>query len=171
MLPQIVVQDEKEEEKVPSKTGCQLKRETKTIAKAQKKSCAGEDVLTKLILGKHRRGRRQPDFKTYQNDCGTQIETLRAKIAIAENNGEVKEAKRLKNMVSAYESRLVKRAKQEDTQAQIDIKTQQLQTILKILYEEVPSAKRQRIVDRIQTETPKLTVGQSISEKLQSQVS
>lgn len=139
MLPKVVVQAETEQENFASESGCQLKRQSKKIAKVQKKSTTGEDVLTKLILGKHRRGRRQPDFKTYQNDCGSQIDSLRAKIATAQINGDEKEVKRLKNMMSAYESRLVKRAKQEDTQAQIDVRTQQLQTILKILYEEVPS--------------------------------
>lgn len=109
MLPKVVVNVEAVQE---NKSSCQLKRQSKQIAKTQKKATTtGEDVLTKLILGKHRRGRRQPDFNTYQNDCGSQIESLKAKIATAQTNGEEKEAKRLKNMMSAYESRLVKRAK------------------------------------------------------------
>lgn len=51
----------------------------------------------------------------------------------AATSKDVKEARRLKNLISAYESRLLKRAKDEDTQAQIDVRTQQLTTILKII--------------------------------------
>ena len=74
----------------------------------------------------------------------------------AETKKDVKEARRLKNLISAYESRLIKRAKDEDTQAQIDVRTQQLTTILKIIQEELPSCEAKRIFKRIKKETPRL---------------
>ena len=48
-----------------------------------------------------------------------------------------KELKRLKNMVSAYESRLVKRATMEDLREQLEIRNEQVKTILKIMKEEL----------------------------------
>ena len=63
------------------------------------------------------------------------IEELDQKIR--EPKKTAKELKRLKNMVSAYESRLVKRATTEDLREQLEVRNLQVKTILSILKEEL----------------------------------
>ena len=65
-----------------------------------------------------------------------------------------KELKRLKNMVSAYESRLVKRATMEDLREQLEIRNEQVKTILKIMKEELAHHDLVRVISRIRKETP-----------------
>ena len=57
------------------------------------------------------------------------------KVAVieAEGRGDAKDVKRFKNMISAYESRLLKRARVEDISDQLNCRTQQISTILRIL--------------------------------------
>ena len=59
------------------------------------------------------------------------IEEIEAKML--EVQGSAKETKRLKNMISAYESRLLKRARNEDLTEHLDIRNAQISSILKIL--------------------------------------
>lgn len=84
-----------------------------------------------LLLGKRRRGRRQSDFETYKAQTMAKIEEIEAKMK--EVQGSAKETKRLKNMISAYESRLLKRARNEDLTEHLDIRNAQISSILKIL--------------------------------------
>ena len=84
-----------------------------------------------LLLGKRRRGRRQSDFESYKTQTMNKIEEIEAKMK--EAVGEPKETKRLKNMISAYESRLLKRAKNEDLTEHLEIRNKQVQSIVKIL--------------------------------------
>ena len=77
-----------------------------------------------LILGKRRRGRRQNDFDTYKVQTMDKITELEAKII--ENKKNAKETKRLKNMISAYESRLLKRAKNEDLSDHLEVRNVQV---------------------------------------------
>ncbi len=79
--------------------------------------------IEQALLGKRRRKRRQCDFATYQQEIFSTIDKLKEQMNAAEARKEVKESRRLKNLISAYESRLLKRAKDEDTQAQIDVRT------------------------------------------------
>lgn len=84
-----------------------------------------------LLLGKRRRGRRQSDFETYKAQTMAKIEEIEAKMK--EVQGSAKETKRLKNMISAYESRLLKRARNEDLTEHLDIRNAQISSILRIL--------------------------------------
>ena len=84
-----------------------------------------------LLLGKRRRGRRQSDFETYKAQTMAKIEEIEAKMK--EVQGSAKETKRLKNMISAYESRLLKRARNEDLTEHLDVRNAQISSILKIL--------------------------------------
>ena len=84
-----------------------------------------------LLLGKRRRGRRQSDFETYKTQTMAKIDEIEAKMK--EVQGSAKETKRLKNMISAYESRLLKRARNEDLTEHLDIRNAQISSILKIL--------------------------------------
>ena len=88
-----------------------------------------------LLLGKRRRGRRQSDFETYKAQTMAKIEEIEAKMK--EVQGSAKETKRLKNMISAYESRLLKRARNEDLTEHLDIRNAQISSILKILKQEL----------------------------------
>ena len=90
-----------------------------------------EHDIEMLLLGKRRRGRRQSDFETYKAQTMAKIEEIEDKMK--EVQGTAKETKRLKNMISAYESRLLKRARNEDLTEHLDIRNAQIQSILKIL--------------------------------------
>ena len=75
-----------------------------------------DNLLEILVLGKKRRGRAESDFKTYQMQTKSKIGDLNQQVQEAESQGNAKDMKRYKNMISAYESRLLKRAKVEDIQ-------------------------------------------------------
>ena len=78
---------------------------------------------------------------------------------MGEAKGIKKETKRLKNMLSAYESRLLKRAKYEDLNEHLEIRNAQIASILKILKEDLPKDKFISICRRITAETPKMVAG------------
>ena len=103
---------------------------SKTISDANKT----DDMIEQMILGKRRRGRTKSDFETYKSQTMDKIEELDEKIRTSVEKTP-KELKRLKNMVSAYESRLVKRATMEDLREQLEIRNEQVKTILKIMKE------------------------------------
>lgn len=75
-----------------------------------------------------------------------------------------KELKRLKNMVSAYESRLVKRATTEDLHEQLEVRNTQVKAILKILSDELLPCDLMRITKRIYQETPQMTLGNVVKK-------
>ena len=77
-----------------------------------------------LLLGKRRRGRRQSDFESYKVQTMGKIGEIEAKMR--EVQDDTNETKRLKNMISAYESRLLKRAKNEDLTEHLEIRNAQL---------------------------------------------
>lgn len=78
--------------------------------------------------------------------------------------GKVQDVKRFKNMISSYESRLLKRAKVEDTKDQLNVRTLQIQSILSILSTELTQIDLLRVTDRIRTEAPKMVRGATILE-------
>ena len=125
-----------------------------------------EDMIEQLILGKRRRGRRQSDFETYKSQTMEKIEELDQKIR--EPKKSAKELKRLKNMVSAYESRLVKRATTEDLREQLEVRNQQVKTILSILKQELLPNDLKRVIRRIHNETPKMMVGNIVNKLSQN---
>lgn len=62
-------------------------------------------------------------------------------------------------MISAYESRLIKRAKSEDLSELLEIRNLQVQTIIRILKQELPEMQFIRIVRRIKDEAPRMVPG------------
>ena len=82
------------------------------------------------------------------------IEEIESKMK--EAIGCPKETKRLKNMISAYESRLLKRAKNEDLTEHLEIRNAQVTSIIRILKQELNQHQFLRIIRRIRTETPKM---------------
>ena len=75
------------------------------------------------MLGKRRRGRQESEFSTYRDQTNSKIAELKASVIEAESKGEAKDVKRFKNMISAYESRLLKRARVEDISNQLNVRT------------------------------------------------
>ena len=113
----------------PDQTG------THQLQNQQSMDSSQEHDVEMLLLGKRRRGRRQSDFETYKAQTMTKMEEIESKMG--EVRGSKKETKRLKNMISAYESRLLKRAKYEDLNEHLEIRNAQISSILKILKEEL----------------------------------
>ena len=83
----------------------------------------------------------------------------------AEQAGNAKDVKRFKNMISAYESRLLKRARVEDISDQLNVRTQQLQSILKILQRELTPRDLIQVTDCIKHEAPQMVRGASLVAK------
>ena len=71
--------------------------------------------------------------------------------------------KRFKNMISAYESRLLKRARVEDISDQLNVRTTQIQSILRILQRELRPQDLIRVTTCIRQETPQLVRGASLA--------
>ena len=138
---------------------------TKRLAKSKTISDANktDDMIEQMILGKRRRGRTKSDFETYKSQTMDKIEELDEKIRTSVEKTP-KELKRLKNMVSAYESRLVKRATMEDLREQLEIRNEQVKTILKIMKEELEHHDLVRVISRIRKETPQMVIGSSVSK-------
>ena len=67
-------------------------------------------------------------------------------------------------MVSAYESRLVKRATTEDLREQLEVRNLQVKTILSILKEELMPDDLSRVIRRIHQETPQMMVGNIVNK-------
>ena len=64
--------------------------------------------------------------------------------------------KRLKNQISAYQSRLVQRAQLEDINAQLEVRKAQLERIVDVLQKELDESTLSRVMGRIKKETPEL---------------
>ena len=116
-------------------------------------------MAQELVNGKRRRGRKESAFDTYNQTTRNTISELEKKIADLEKQPKKdkktnSEIKRLKNMVSAYESRLLKRAIKEDLRAQVDTQNQQIACIMSIIKQELTSADLLRVTQRIINETP-----------------
>ena len=95
------------------------------VAPELTKKESGSQMAQELVNGKRRRGRKESAFDTYNQTTRNTISELEKKIADLEKQPKKdkktnSEIKRLKNMVSAYESRLLKRAIKEDLRAQVD---------------------------------------------------
>jgi len=119
-------------------------------------------LAQELILGKRRRGRKESSFGNYNDTTRNTISQIEKKIDLLEKAGvkdkkTTKEIKRLKNMISAYESRLLKRAISEDLRAQVETRNKQIATIMSILKQELNSSDLTRVTRRIIRETPKMT--------------
>ena len=116
-------------------------------------------VATDLINGKRRRGRKESQFATYNQTTRKTIKDLEEKIEVLEKTQKKdkktsSEVKRLKNMVSAYESRLLKRAIKEDLRAQVDTQNAQITSIMNIIKQELSTVDLHRVSQRIINETP-----------------
>ena len=131
------------------------------------KSKPVDDILEMLVLGKRRRGRKESDFKTYQQTTRDKINELQGQIVKAEAQDNIKDVKRFKNMISAYESRLLKRAKVEDIQDQLNVRTAQLQSILMVIRRELDPDLLQRITDVIKAESPKMVRCSTLTDKME----
>lgn len=105
--------------------GCKLKRELRQIrqessAKAATKTQSELDAdnsFERLLLCKRPRGKKEPEYETYKTMTRAAIHKLNGEIKKAEKNGDWAESKKLRNMKSSTESRLIKRAAYERTKA------------------------------------------------------
>ena len=81
------------------------------------------DSFENSILGnKKSRGRRQLHYEEYKRKTLAKVAQIKTKIEAVKGNE--KEDRRLKNMISAYESRLTKRQNVEATSQKLSIKVQ-----------------------------------------------
>ena len=65
------------------------------------------------------RGRKQQDYDTYKEKTLISIATLQERLETVTRRSDIK---RLKNQISAYQSRLVQRAQLEDINAQLEVR-------------------------------------------------
>lgn len=72
-----------------------------------------------VIEMKRRRGKAECGWEAYQDQTYAKIESLKEELIESHSKGDSKAVQRIKNMISAYESRLNKRAKYESLQATI----------------------------------------------------
>ena len=72
-----------------------------------------------VIEMKRRRGKAECGWEAYQDQTYAKIESLKEELIESHSKSDSKAVQRIKNMISAYESRLNKRAKYESLQATI----------------------------------------------------
>ena len=83
-------------------------------------------MIAPNIEMKRRRGKAECTWEAYQKQTYDKIESLKLELIDYHAQGDSKACQRIKNMISAYESRLSKRAKYEGLQAQIRTRDEQL---------------------------------------------
>ena len=91
------------------------------------------------------------EFSKYYAKTLKKIEEIKKKI---KGTTDKKEIKRLKNMISAYGSRLHKREDVEQLKEQVDIRNKQIGVMLKVLQQDLPAHQLSNILRRIKEETP-----------------
>ena len=130
----------------------------KTAAKSSEKPQKTAHEVGQDLMDKRRRGRKSTAFDKYESQTREKITFHQQQIADLEagqhtdkTDGEIR---RHKNIVSAYESRLLKRAMQEDLRSQVEARDQQQDAIMQILHEELPTTLLSRVIKRISEETP-----------------
>ena len=100
-----------------------------------------------------KRGRKQNDLDQYVEKTQKTIDDLAKRI---EASKDKKEIKRLRNMISAYESRLNKRETVEQLRSQIELRNQQVAVMLKVMKQELTPEMLNTCLRRIRLETPKM---------------
>jgi len=125
--------------------GCQQKRQSKAASKNASSIGMVESVsLLKAnegitenatasptsSLGKRARPVLNNEFNDYHAKTQKKITEIKKKI---ESTSDKKEKKRLKNMISAYASRLHKREDIEQLKEQVSIRNKQIQIMVKVL--------------------------------------
>ena len=68
--------------------------------------------------------------------------------------GDIKQVNKLKNIISAYESRVGKQAKQAIIENQVTIREQQLTAVMQVLKRQLAPERLRRIASCIEKETP-----------------
>ena len=96
----------------------------------------------------------QAPWETQIAETREKIEQLEAQLVELVKKNDVKNIQRTKNMISAYESRLGKRAKFEDCQAQIASKESELSKVFSIIMRELKPERYAQIYDCIMKEVP-----------------
>ena len=144
MEPAVMIQladvDESEEcaSEQDNEFGCKSKRSLKAAGKMAANN-SGEplpliDAVTEndASPGSKRQRPSSPktEFSKYYSKTLKKIEDIKQKI---KNTTDKKEIKRLKNMISAYGSRLHKREDVEQLKEQVDIRNKQIGVMLKVL--------------------------------------
>lgn len=103
-----------------------------------------------------KRGRRETDFLVYKEQTLATItkleDEIKAKQELSSCDEDEDEIKRLKNMVSAYQSRLIKRASAEENETKVQTRDQQILVIKKIIKEELTASQHTRVFRRIDVE-------------------
>ena len=112
-------------------------------------SKADQKNIAKQILGRKRRTRRQPDLDAYKTKSLNKIEELKQRIAKETDPDSIK---KLKNQISSYESRLLKRAQLEEQKVQLNSKDSKMDRFVDILREELTGRDFKRIMKRIDEE-------------------
>lgn len=123
-----------------SSEGCKRKRETKS-----------KNKLTSVETSRFNDIEDMSDFTKFHGKTLRKIEEIKMKI---KNTYDKKEIKRLKNMISAYVSRLHKRETVQQLKEQVFLRDQQMAAILKVLQEEIPVNMMTNVLKRIRRETP-----------------
>ena len=90
------------------------RQQKKTAVKKAKEEQSQESKNPCMIERKRRRGRAESDWPTYVKQTRARISSLQAELIDVHATGDIKNVQRIKNMISAYESRLGKRAKFEE---------------------------------------------------------
>ena len=115
-----------------------------------------DDDEVHKIQKRLKRGRRETDFLVYKEQTLVTISKLedeiRAKQELACCDEDEDEIKRLKNMVSAYQSRLIKRANAEENETKVQTRDQQILVIKKIIKEELTASQHAHVSRRIDLE-------------------
>ena len=110
-----------------------------------KSICQGEVAMK--LFNKKRRKRRQTDFEEYKRTSMAKIENLNNAIAKSNNADEIK---KLKNKVSAYESRLLRRIAMENQRELLDESALQWSKIKEVLQEELQATDFERVTKRVE---------------------
>ena len=145
----------KKDIKEPKKPNARQPKKT-TVQKA-KEDQPQESKNSCMIERKRRRGRAESDWPTYVEQTRARITSLQTELITVHATGDIKNVQRIKNMISAYESRLGKRAKFEEFQDQLKVREQQLSTVLGILQRELMTEELARVNRCILLETPQLS--------------
>ena len=105
---------------------------------------------TAFLTGKRRRGRRESGLQEYQTRTMASIENLKNRLAATK---DTEERKKIKNQISAYESRLLKRTAMEKQTLKVQLVNLKLAKLVQLMRDELPEATAERILNRFTAET------------------
>lgn len=127
-----------------------------------------DDSFERLLLCKRPRGKKEPEYEIYKTMTRAAIHKLNGEIKKAEKNGDWAESKKLRNMKSSTESRLIKRAGYERTKAQLAAETQFNSQILEILRKELDPDTFRSIDEKITEAALQLGIRMTTNEESSS---